>query len=89
MSEETLEILSTHPSDERRASAIREHIENKDLFNIFRAAGKQHRSKNTMRDWSYDKDSDSLVISDIQKDPKLIGLGKTGTTGINIDKFLD
>ena len=89
ISEETLEILSTHPSDERRANAIREHIENKDLFNIFRAAGKQNRSKNTMRDWSYDKDSDSLVISDIEKDPKLIGLGKTGTTGINIDKFLD
>ena len=42
-----------------------------------------------MRDWSYDKDSDSLVISDIEKDPKLIGLEKTGTTGINIDKFLD
>ena len=89
ISEETLEILSTHPSDERRAKAIREHIENKDLFNIFRAAGKQNRLKNTMRDWSYDKDSDSLVISDIEKDPKLIGLGKTGTTGINIDKFLD
>ena len=41
-----------------------------------------------MRDWSYDKESDSLVISDIEKDPKLIGL-ETGTSGINIDKFLD
>ncbi len=89
ISEETLEILSTHPSDERRAQAIREHIENKDLFTIFRAAGKQNRLKNTLRDWSYDKDSDSLVISDIEKEPRLVGLGKTGTTGINIDKFLD
>ena len=89
ISEETLEILSTHPSDERRAKAIREHIANKDLFNIFRAAGKQNRLKNTMRDWSHDKDSDSVVISDIEKDPKLIGLEKTGTTGINIDEFLD
>ena len=59
------------------------------MFNIFRAAGKQNRLKNTMRDWSYDKDSDSLVISDIEKDPKLIGLEETGTTGINIDEFLD
>ena len=42
-----------------------------------------------MRDWSYDKESDSLVISDIEKDPKLIGLEKTGTSGINIDNFLD
>ena len=59
------------------------------MFNIFRAAGKQNRLKNTMRDWSYDKDSDSLVISDIEKNPKLIGLEETGTTGINIDEFLD
>ena len=89
ISEETLEILSTHPSDERRAKAIREHIENKDLFNKFRAIGNKNKLKNTMRDWSYDKDSDSLVISDIEKDPNLIGLEETGTTGINIDKFLD
>ena len=42
-----------------------------------------------MRDWSYDKDSDSLVISDIEKDPKFIGLEQTGSTGINIDEFLE
>ena len=41
-----------------------------------------------MRDWSYDKDSDSLVISDIEKDPEFIGLEETGSTGINIDEFL-
>ena len=89
ISEETLEILSTHPSDERRAKAISEHIENKELFNEFRANGKKNKLKNTMRDWSYDKESDSLVISDIEKDPKLIGLEETGTSGIDIDQFLD
>ena len=87
ISEQTLEILSTHPSDERRAKAIGEHIQNVELFNKFRATGKKNRLKNTMRDWSYDKESDSLVISDIEKDPKLIGLEKTGTSGINIDNF--
>ena len=89
ISEQTLEILSTHPSDERRAKAIGEHIQNKELFNKFRLTGKKNKLKNTMRDWSYDKESDSLVISDIEKDPKLIGLEETGTSGINIDKFLD
>jgi len=89
ISEQTLEILSTHPSDERRAKSIGEHIENKELFNKFRATGKKNRLKNTMRDWSYDKESDSLVISDIAKDPKLIGLEETGTSGINIDNFLE
>ncbi len=89
ISEETLEILSTHPSDERRAKAISEHIENTELFNKFREIGKKNKLKNTMRDWSYDKESDSLVISDIEKDPKLIGLEETGTSGINIDEFLD
>ena len=89
ISAETLEILSTHPSDERRAKAIKEHIENKELFNEFRNTGKKNKLKNTMRDWSYDKESDSLVISDIEKNPKLVGLDETGTSGINIDKFLD
>ena len=89
ISEQTLEILSTHPSDERRAKAIGEHIQNIELFNKYRATGKKNRLKNTMRDWSYDKESDSLVISDIEKDPKLVGLEKTGTSGINIDNFLD
>ena len=89
ISEQTLEILSSHPSDERRAKAIGEHIQNKELFNKFRLTGKKNKLKNTMRDWSYDKESDSLVISDIEKDPKLIGLEETGTSGINIDKFLD
>ncbi len=89
ISEQTLEILRTHPSDERRAKAIGEHIQNKELFSKFKLTGKKNKLKNTMRDWSYDKQSDSLVISDIEKDPKLIGLEEAGTSGINIDKFLD
>jgi len=89
ISKETLEILSTHPSDERRAKAIAAHIEDKQLFNDFRAIGRKNKLKNSMRDWSYDKESDSLVISDIEKNPKLVGLEETGSSGINIDKFLD
>ena len=89
ISEQTLELLRTHPSDEMRAKNIAEHIENKSLFEKFRANGKKNKLTNTMRDWSYDKDSDSLVISDIEKDPKFIGLEQTGSTGINIDEFLE
>ena len=72
-----------------RAKNISEHIDNKNLFEEFRNNGKNNRLKDKMRDWSYDKDSDSLVISDIIKDPKLVGLEETGSTGINIDEFLE
>ncbi len=89
ISEQTLELLRTHPSDERRAKNIAEHIENKNLFDDFRANGKKNKLKDKMRDWNYDKDSDSLVISDIEKDPEFIGLEQTGSTGINIDEFLE
>ena len=89
ISEQTLELLRTHPSDERRAKNISEHIKNKKLFEEFRSNGKNNKLKDTMRDWSYDKDSDSLVISDFEKDPEFIGLEQTGTTGINIDEFLE
>ena len=89
ISEQTLELLRTHPSDEMRAKNIAEHIENKSLFEEFRVNGKKNKLKDKMRDWSYDKDSDSLVISDIEKDPEFIGLEQTGSTGINIDEFLE
>ena len=72
-----------------RAKNIAEHIDNKRLFEDFRANGKKNKLEDKMRDWSYDKDSDSLVISDIEKDPKFIGLEQTGSTGINIDEFLE
>ncbi len=89
ISEQTLELLRTHPSDERRAKNIGEYINNKNLLEEFRTNGKKNKLKEKMRDWSYDKDSDSLVISDIEKDPKFIGLEQSGTTGINIDEFLE
>jgi len=88
ISEQTLELLRTHPSDEMRAKNIAEHIENKSLFEEFRANGMKNKLTDKMRDWSYDKDSDSLVISDIEKDPEFVGLEETGSTGINIDEFL-
>ena len=72
-----------------RAKNIAEHIENKSLFEKFRANGRKNKLTDKMRDWSYDKDSDSLVISDIEKDPEFIGLEQTGSTGINIDEFLE
>ena len=72
-----------------RAKNIGEYIDNKNVFEKFRAYGEKNKLKEKMRDWSYDKDSDSLVISDIEKDPKFIGLEETGSTGINIDEFLE
>ena len=37
----------------------------------------------------FDEDSNSVVISGILKSPKDVGRENTGTTGIDVDKFLD
>lgn len=84
-----LEMLSTHPSWERRAKAIKLELKNKKLFNNLKREGKIARTNKKMRDWKFDEDSNSVVISGILKSPKDVGRGNTGTTGIDVDKFLD
>ena len=82
-------MLSTHPSSKRRAKAIQNELKNKKLFSDIEKQGKEARSSKLMRDWNFDEDSNSVVISDIMKSPQDIGLQKDGTTGIDVDKFLD
>ena len=84
-----MQILSTHPSWERRAKAIKLELKNKKLFNNLKREGKIARENKKMRDWKYDEDSNSVVISSILKSPKDVGRENTGTTGIDVDKFLD
>ena len=87
--EAVMEMLSTHPSWERREKAIRLELKNKKLFNNLKREGKIARENKKMRDWKYDEDSNSVVISGILKSPKDVGRENTGTTGIDVDKFLD
>ncbi len=87
--EDVIELLRTHPSDERRAKALKQHISDKKLFNDFKKEGKIAIKNKYMRDWVYDKESNSVVISDLLKSPTEVGLGKTGTTGIDVDQFFE
>tara|TARA_Y100001968_G_C19301900_1_gene689528 strand:- start:241 stop:1125 length:885 start_codon:yes stop_codon:yes gene_type:complete len=84
-----MEMLSTHPSWERRAKAIKLELKNKRLFDDLKKEGKIARANKKMRDWKFDEDSNSVVISSILKSPKDVGKENTGTTGIDVDKFLD
>ncbi len=87
--EDVMALLSTHPSDERRAKALKAHLQNTNLINKLKNRGKEWRKEKNMRDWTYDKESNSVVISNIFKSPKNIGINDRGTTGIDVDKFLD
>ena len=87
--DEIMQMLSTHPTWERRAKAIKLELKNKKLFNNLKREGKIARENKKMRDWKYDEDSNSVVISGILKSPKDVGRENTGTTGIDVDKFLD
>ncbi len=86
--EDILAILSTHPSDERRLIALKNHLANQDMIKNLQEKGKLQRKQELMRDWSYDKETDSVIISNNLIEPSQVGLEKTGTTGINIDSFL-
>ncbi len=86
--EEVLELLRTHPSDRRRAKALKIHVKTPGLIKRLSAEGKQLRNTKLLRDWSYDKESDSVIISSNLIDPKKVGLEQTGTTGIDVDSFL-
>jgi len=87
--EDIIALLSTHPSDERRLIALKNHLANQDMIKNLKEKGKLNRRQKLMRDWSYDKKSDSVVISNNLIQPSQAGLEKTGTTGIDIDSFLD
>ncbi len=88
--EDIMELLRTHPSHEKRAKALKDELDNKkDVYSKFKQEGKEARKDIYMRDWSYDEDSNSVVISDILKLPKNVGIKDKGITGIDVDAFLD
>ncbi len=86
---EEIMVSLTHPSDKRRAKAIKNHLANKKLINRLKEEGKKARNTKKIRDWNYDKQSETVVISNTLKNPNKVGLEETGSTGIDIDSFLD
>ena len=84
-----LQSLKSHPDGMSRAAAIDSHIrQNAKLANLARK-GKSNLNTIFVRNWSYDEQSESVVISDSFVDPKSAGDKDTGITGIDVDKSLD
>ncbi len=86
---EVLEILMrTHPGDAERSETIKNHIAQKALMSRIKAKGSAVLASIFMRNWSYDDQSESVVIHGEMMRPEKTGLKETGTTGIDIDKIL-
>ncbi len=89
VSDDVLESLKSHPDGMSRASAIDTHIRQHAKLAGLARKGKSNLNTIFVRNWSYDEESDSVVISDTFVDPKVAGAQETGTTGIDVDKSLD
>ena len=82
-------LKSHHPDGLSRASAIDKRLRNTARFSNLTRQGKARLSSVFVRDWNYDEQSDSVIISDTFVNPKQAGSIETGTTGIDVDKSLD
>ena len=86
---DVLESLKrSHPDGKSRASAIREHISHKSKLSRLKRQGLSRMNTVFVRNWSYDEDSDSVVISDSFTRPEKAGSKDAGITGIDVDASL-
>lgn len=81
-------LMSSHPSDPDRAKALSNHTSQKSLMMNLTAKGKSALASSYVRGWTYDAQSESVIIHDKMVHPKDAGAEKLGTTGIDIDKML-
>ena len=89
VSDDVLQSLKSHPDGMSRAAAIDSHIRQKAKLANLARKGKLNLNTVFVRNWSYDEQSESVVISDSFVDPKSAGDKDTGITGIDVDKSLD
>ncbi len=86
--EDVIKSLKSHPDGMSRAAAIDNHInERAKLANLARK-GESRMNSIFVRNWSYDEDSDSVVIADNFTNPETAGSKEGGITGIDVDKSL-
>jgi Zn-dependent protease with chaperone function len=81
-------LMRSHPSDPDRAKALGAHASQSSLMSKLASSGKSSLSSTYIRNWSYDSQSETVVIHEQMVSPKEAGLAKTGTSGIDIDKML-
>jgi Zn-dependent protease with chaperone function len=80
-------LMSTHPDHASRAKAISQHLDQPKKNQLINK-GKAALGTTTVRAWSYDQLSDSVLISDQMVDPASAANANLGTTGIDVDKTL-
>ena len=89
VSDDVMQSLRSHPEGISRAAAIDSHISQRAKFVNLERQGKSYLNTIFVRNWSYDEQSESVVISDNFVTPKAAGSKETGVTGIDVDKSLD
>lgn len=88
VSAEAMEALaSSHPSDPDRAKAITNHLDAKTKTSLT-SKGSSRLNTQLIRNWSYDKLSDSVLVTNSFVIPAQAGVNAGGTTGIDVDKTL-
>ena len=85
--EDVLEALKSHPDNLSRAAAIKKYLATLNSRSLA-ARGKSKLNTVFVRNWSYDEDSESTVISDSFTSPDRAGSRENGITGIDVDASL-
>lgn len=85
--DDVLEALKSHPDNLSRAAAIKKYLTTLNS-NSLAARGKSKLNTVFVRNWSYDEDSESTVISDSFTSPGKAGSKENGITGIDVDASL-
>jgi len=80
-------LLSSHPEKGDRSTAITNHLATLPKGKLA-SKGKGALTGQLVRDWSYDKLSESVIIMTNLVSPKKAGDTSGGTTGIDVDKKL-
>lgn len=86
--DDVLKLLQSHPDGLSRASAIDNHLSDKQKMSKIALNGSSRLKTNLVRNWSYDEQSKSTVISQELVLPQQAGLQTNGITGIDVDKQL-
>ena len=86
--EDVMDSLRSHPDGKSRAAAIDEHLQQRARLSGLPRKGLAKLNSIFVRNWSYDEDSDSVVISDNFTSPARAGSKDSGTTGIDVDRSL-
>lgn len=86
--EDVMDSLRSHPDGKSRAAAIDEHLQQRARLSGLARKGLAKLNSIFVRNWSYDEDSDSVVISDNFTSPARAGSKDSGTTGIDVDRSL-